>query len=65
MASSCVPAATPPPGYTQNFDNPETKHTTAGIVISIVGMVITTLFLALRVYTKAFLAHIFGVDDGE
>ncbi|CAK3852960.1 integral membrane [Lecanosticta acicola] len=63
MATSCVPASTVLSGYTQNFADPMSKHNTAGIVISVVGMVITTLFMLLRLYTKAFLAHIFGIDD--
>ncbi|KAF2168178.1 hypothetical protein M409DRAFT_21622 [Zasmidium cellare ATCC 36951] len=59
-----LPAATAPPGYTQDLINPpETKHINAGITISIVGMVVSTLFIILRVYTKAHLARNFGVDD--
>lgn len=60
-----LPAASAPPGYTQDLvDPPETKHIAAGITISIVGMVASTLFISLRTYTKAFLARMFGVDDG-
>lgn len=60
-----LPAATPPPGFTQDLENPpELKHINAGITISIVGMVVSTLFILLRVYTKAYLSHIFGIDDG-
>ncbi|KAK4504900.1 hypothetical protein PRZ48_002863 [Zasmidium cellare] len=59
-----LPAATAPPRYTQDLINPpETKHISAGITISIVGMVISTLFILLRVYTKTRLARTFGIDD--
>lgn len=61
-----LPAATAPPGYTQNLVHPpETKHINAGITLSIVGMTISTLSILLRVYTKAYLSQTFGVDDGE
>ncbi|KXT08850.1 hypothetical protein AC579_1482, partial [Pseudocercospora musae] len=60
---SHVPAAAAPPGYEVDFSNPKTKHNGAGIIISIVGMVLSTLFILLRVYTKTFLARMFGIDD--
>ncbi|PPJ50472.1 hypothetical protein CBER1_06767 [Cercospora berteroae] len=34
-----------------------------GVVLAIFGMSIATTFLAVRIYTKAFLAHLFGIDD--
>lgn len=58
-----TPAASAPPGYTSNLVDPVTKNNTPGIVLAIVGMIISTAFLAMRIYTKAVLARIFGVDD--
>lgn len=58
-----VPAAPAPDGYTANFDDPETKHREAGMIISIVGMVLSTAFILLRVYTKTYLARLWGIDD--
>ncbi|EME80791.1 uncharacterized protein MYCFIDRAFT_110181, partial [Pseudocercospora fijiensis CIRAD86] len=58
-----IPAASAPPGLTNNLIDPLTKDTTAGIVLAIAGMAISTTFLLIRIYTKAFLARIFGIDD--
>ncbi|KXT09774.1 hypothetical protein AC579_6149 [Pseudocercospora musae] len=58
-----IPAASAPPGFTSNLDDPVTKDTTAGIVLAIAGMAISTTFLLIRIYTKAILARIFGIDD--
>ncbi|CAK3920277.1 hypothetical protein AC579_6149 [Lecanosticta acicola] len=58
-----TPAASAPPGFTSNLIDPVRKEVLPGITLAIVGMVISTAFLAMRVYTKAFLARIFGLDD--
>lgn len=60
---SKVPAATAPAGYTVNFDHPRTTYRDVGMIISIVGMALSTLFILLRVYTKAYLARLLGIDD--
>ena len=58
-----TPAASAPPGMASNLENPQTKPTQAGIVLAILGMCVATLFLIVRVYTKAVLARLFGLDD--
>ncbi|KAI5367842.1 hypothetical protein Slin15195_G029750 [Septoria linicola] len=58
-----VPAASAPDGYKANFDDPETRHREAGMIISVVGMVLSTAFILLRVYTKTYLARLWGIDD--
>ena len=52
----------PPPGIKANFDNPE--HDTGGLIpLVAVFLSISTILLALRLYTKAVLIKIFGVED--
>lgn len=53
----------PPPGVTANFVNPEQggKHV---VVLGLVGIPISTLFLAMRLYTKARINRSFGSEDG-
>ncbi|KAK4498652.1 hypothetical protein PRZ48_009162 [Zasmidium cellare] len=59
-----MPAAKPPPGFTSNLGGDKmTKDTDSSIAIAIVGMLISTGFLVIRIYTKAVLAKLFGVDD--
>ena len=58
-----IPAASAPPGFTSNLENPITRDTSAGVALAIVGMVFASFFLGIRVYTKAFLARLFGLDD--
>lgn len=58
-----TPAATPPPGLVSNLENPMMRDQSPGVVLAIFGMSIATTFLAMRIYTKAFLAHLFGIDD--
>lgn len=58
------PAAAPPAGYTTNLNDPETNYNVAGIAVAVLGIVLMTVFLAVRVYTKAFLSRRFGLDDG-
>ncbi|USW58983.1 hypothetical protein Slin15195_G123020 [Septoria linicola] len=58
-----TPATSAPPGMVSNLENPTTKNTSPGMVLSIFGMCLATLFLMVRVYTKAFLARLFGIDD--
>ncbi|KAI7159474.1 hypothetical protein KC349_g4108 [Hortaea werneckii] len=58
-----APAAQPPPSYASSSDGPEIKGVTAGHWLDSVGLVLTTLFLGLRIYTKTAISKIFGVDD--
>lgn len=58
-----LPAADPPPGYTRNMADPDIQDYHAGLWIGAVGIVLSTLFLVLRIYTKLFLTKVFGVDD--
>ncbi|KAI7199854.1 hypothetical protein KC316_g8596 [Hortaea werneckii] len=58
-----APAAQPPPSYASGSDGPEIKGVTAGHWLDSVGLVLTTLFLGLRIYTKTAISRIFGVDD--
>ena len=46
-----VPAAMPPPGVVPNFDNPESLAT-ANIAVTVVMLTISTIFLAVRVFTN-------------
>ncbi|PTB68949.1 hypothetical protein BBK36DRAFT_2315 [Trichoderma citrinoviride] len=46
-----VPAAMPPPGVVPNFDNPESLAT-AIIAVTVVMLTISTIFLAVRVFTN-------------
>lgn len=58
-----IPAASPPVGITANFDDPQTNHNAAGIIISLVGMALSAIFILLRLYTKIFITSLFGIDD--
>ncbi|KAF2164259.1 hypothetical protein M409DRAFT_25602 [Zasmidium cellare ATCC 36951] len=59
-----TPAAPAPPGFTSNLSKGKmTKDTDSSIAIAIVGMLISTTFFIIRIYTKAVLAKLFGVDD--
>ena len=53
----------PPPGVTPNFDHPEQGGTHV-VVLGLVGIPISTLFLAMRLYTKARINRSFGSEDG-
>ncbi|KAF2217241.1 hypothetical protein CERZMDRAFT_11067, partial [Cercospora zeae-maydis SCOH1-5] len=53
----------PPPGIISNLDNPITLDQKPSIVLGIFGIIVATMFMAMRAYTKAFLAHMFGLDD--
>ncbi len=59
-----VPIATPPPGVIPNFDNPETRAP-AVIAIIVVCLALMWPIFILRLYTKIWINHSFGWDDGE
>ncbi|KAM3424331.1 hypothetical protein BST61_g11132 [Cercospora zeina] len=58
-----TPAASPPPGMVSNLVDPITQNQQPSVVLAICGMIVATAFLAIRIYTKAFLARMFGLDD--
>ena len=57
-----TPAGAPPFGVVSNFDNPPSRayeaHVYTGICIGT-----TTVFLVLRLYVKATITHIWGLED--
>ena len=58
-----TPAAPAPPGYHVDLQDPQMKGLFAGVCVGILGIILSTAFTGLRVYTKAFLARNFGIDD--
>jgi hypothetical protein len=54
--------APPPPGVTPNFDNPP-KSTPAEPAVIYIFMALSTLFLLMRVYTRAYINKIFQIED--
>jgi len=58
-----TPAVPAPPGFTNNLENPEYRNLAPTIIIACVSTFFATLLLGIRVYTKAFLAKLFGWDD--
>lgn len=55
-------AVPPPPGVEPNFTNP--VYRSAGIVpITAVFVTLSTVFLAVRTYTKAHIIKVFGLED--
>ena len=59
-----VGAIPPPPGVTPNFTNP-VYHSGAIIPLSAVFITLATIFLAIRIYTKAVILKVFGLEDCE
>ncbi|KAL3496538.1 hypothetical protein BJX62DRAFT_232207 [Aspergillus germanicus] len=53
----------PPPGVTPDPNNPHRRFRTTNLIIGAVGMSLCTIFLAMRIYTKAHLLHRFWLDD--
>ena len=56
------PAGKPPPGVLPNFVNPPTLNT-ASVSAMTVELVLTTLFVSMRMYTKAFLMRSLWYED--
>ncbi|KAF2206517.1 hypothetical protein CERZMDRAFT_21667, partial [Cercospora zeae-maydis SCOH1-5] len=54
-----------PGGYTPNLDNPTimTLHRNVAMVLAIIGMVVSTVFISLRIYTRAFVSRRRAFDD--
>lgn len=59
---SLFPALNPPAGVLPNFDDPPTRAPAARIVIC-VTLSFMLVFVFLRTYTRAFVTHMFGIDD--
>ena len=66
MAGSSDPSqqgvAPPPPGVTPNFAHPE-YHSCGVVPITIVFLTLATIFLLLRLYTKARILKLVGAED--
>ena len=56
-------AAPAPAGYHVNTQNPQVKGLELGLWVGVAGLVISTIFSMMRVYTRALLARIFGIED--
>jgi hypothetical protein len=57
------PALSPPPGVTQNFDNPPNSNDLAWIVTTFC-MVIATLCLFLRLFSRCWLEKKLRLEEG-
>jgi hypothetical protein len=57
------PAAPAPPGLTSNLQNPPNRNHDVIFIIALLGIAVSTLLIFIRIYTKAFLAKIFSIDD--
>lgn len=55
----------PPDGVTANLINPERRGAPVVHVLAGVGMTLSTLFLIMRLYTKARINRSFGSEDGN
>ncbi|MCJ1425996.1 hypothetical protein MMC29_003898 [Sticta canariensis] len=60
--ASTYTVADPPPGVTANFDAPNTNGTVF-IVVLVLGLIVTTIITAMRLWTKGYLIHTSGWDD--
>lgn len=52
-----------PPGYVVNFAHPQRKGFSIGYWVSGVGLVLSFIFLSMRVYIKAAIARNFNLAD--
>ena len=61
-SSTAIGAVPAPPGVKPNFKNPD--YISGGIVpLSAVFVTFSTLFLAIRLYTKLRIIKVFGSED--
>jgi hypothetical protein len=60
-----LPLFPAPQGYVVDMANPQRIGVAANFWIGGVGMFLATIFLCIRVYTKAFLAKSFAADDSK
>lgn len=54
-----------PEGYIVDLANPQRQGQVANYWVAGVGMVLATIFLGIRVYTKTVLSRSFSTDDSE
>lgn len=54
----------PPPGVTPDFDYSNPKNFKKEMIIFGIGLFLSTILLAMRVFTRAVLLSKFGWDDG-
>lgn len=52
-----------PDGYVVDFDNPQVNMMTANLSLAAVGMLLSSLFLAQRIYVKIKVHRAIGIDD--
>lgn len=62
MEQTIFPA---PPGYVVNLSSPQRKGEAANLWVGCIGMIIATIFMTIRIYTKSKLAKRFTPDDGR
>ncbi|QMW26507.1 hypothetical protein G4B84_001752, partial [Aspergillus flavus NRRL3357] len=60
---SMVGVIPPPAGVTPDFDYSHPKNFKKEMIIFGIGLFLSTLFLAMRIFTRACLLHKFGWDD--
>lgn len=58
-----VGAAPPPPGVTPVFNGPLNDKQKQIILTSAIMMALSTLFMGLRLFTRAFIVKSIGTDD--
>ena len=54
-----------PPGYVVDLVNPQRTGEAANFWVGTLGMIVSTIFVVIRVYTKTLLAKNFTADDGK
>ncbi|KAL2840661.1 hypothetical protein BJY01DRAFT_16514 [Aspergillus pseudoustus] len=62
MSSALIPALAPPPGKVSNFVNPE-SCAAKFIAVNVVFLPIALVALGIRIWTRAFIARGFRLDD--
>ncbi|KAF1833323.1 hypothetical protein BDW02DRAFT_552717 [Decorospora gaudefroyi] len=58
------PIFPPPTGYVVDLENPQRTGVAANMWVGIMGMMLSSLFMGVRIYTKTKLAKNFTADDG-
>lgn len=52
-----------PAGYVVDFENPTRTGNVAGYWVTGIGLILSTSFLAMRMYTKLIITKNFSLDD--
>ena len=58
-----APAAKPPPGVIPNYQNPPNPLQVPEHVVNVLGILLTTGFVAMRMYTRHFILKSLWWDD--